>query len=42
MRTALDLAVPFVITIGGGYSDPIILTAQAHATTFRIAQQILG
>jgi acetoin utilization deacetylase AcuC-like enzyme len=42
MRAALDLAVPFVITIGGGYSDPIILTAQAHANTFRIAQQILG
>jgi acetoin utilization deacetylase AcuC-like enzyme len=42
MRAARDLAVPFVITIGGGYSDPIILTAQAHATTFRIAQQILG
>lgn len=27
----------FVITIGGGYADPISLTANAHAQTFRLA-----
>ena len=33
--------IPLVITLGGGYSDPIELTAQAHANTFREAAQIL-
>ena len=31
---------PFVITLGGGYSNPIELTAHAHANTFRIAHEI--
>lgn len=31
-------SVPLVITIGGGYSKPIELTAQAHAQTFRTAE----
>lgn len=42
MRAACGLGVPFVITIGGGYSDPVILTARAHASTFRVAGEILG
>jgi acetoin utilization deacetylase AcuC-like enzyme len=29
--------LPLVITLGGGYSKPIELTAEAHATTFRVA-----
>lgn len=29
--------VPFVVTLGGGYSQPIELTAEAHANTFRAA-----
>lgn len=29
--------IPVVITLGGGYSNPIELTAQAHATTFLTA-----
>jgi acetoin utilization deacetylase AcuC-like enzyme len=33
---------PLVITIGGGYSKPIELTAQAHATTFRTAAEIFS
>ena len=37
-----DSGLPLVITIGGGYSKPIELTAQAHATTFRTAFDILG
>ncbi|MGZ4789815.1 MAG: histone deacetylase family protein [Terriglobales bacterium] len=32
--------LPFVITMGGGYSKPIELTAQAHANTFRAAAEI--
>jgi acetoin utilization deacetylase AcuC-like enzyme len=34
--------VPFVITLGGGYSVPISLTAEAHANTFRVAAELLG
>ena len=29
--------IPCVITLGGGYSDPIELTVEAHANTFRTA-----
>jgi acetoin utilization deacetylase AcuC-like enzyme len=32
--------IPLVITLGGGYSDPIALTAEAHANTFRAAARI--
>ncbi len=31
--------IPIVITLGGGYSNPIELTADAHANTFRIAAE---
>jgi acetoin utilization deacetylase AcuC-like enzyme len=34
--------IPLVITLGGGYSNPIELTAEAHANTFRIAAEIYG
>jgi acetoin utilization deacetylase AcuC-like enzyme len=33
---------PLVITLGGGYSKPIELTAEAHANTFRVAAKALG
>jgi len=36
------LGAPLVITIGGGYSEPIELTAEAHANTFRVAREVLG
>lgn len=42
MRGVRDLGAPFVITIGGGYSEPIELTAEAHANTFRVAREVLG
>jgi acetoin utilization deacetylase AcuC-like enzyme len=42
MRGVKALNVPFVITLGGGYSHPIELTSEAHANTFRIAREILG
>jgi len=34
--------LPIVITLGGGYSDPIERTAEAHAQTFRTALHILA
>jgi len=42
MRGVKELGVPFVITIGGGYSDPIELTSEAHANTFRVAREVFG
>jgi acetoin utilization deacetylase AcuC-like enzyme len=33
---------PFVITLGGGYANPIERTAEAHATTFRTAATVFG
>src|SRR5512146_3039973 len=33
---------PVVVTLGGGYSDPISRTAEAHAQTFRTAVEILN
>jgi acetoin utilization deacetylase AcuC-like enzyme len=32
--------IPVVITLGGGYSEPIELTVEAHANTFRLAENI--
>jgi acetoin utilization deacetylase AcuC-like enzyme len=40
MRGVRELGVPFVITVGGGYSEPIALTAEAHANTFRVAAEV--
>ena len=33
-----SLNVPFVITMGGGYAEPIARTAEAHAQTFLVFQ----
>ena len=33
---------PVVVTMGGGYSEPISRTAEAHAVTFRTAARVLG
>lgn len=41
MRLAQAANAPLVITLGGGYSEPIQLTAEAHANTFRTALEIL-
>lgn len=38
-QTARDSGIPLVVTMGGGYSVPIELTAQAHANTFRVTSQ---
>jgi acetoin utilization deacetylase AcuC-like enzyme len=37
-----SLQVPLVITLGGGYSDPIEITVAAHAATFRAAAELFG
>lgn len=42
VSAAKHAGVPLVITIGGGYSKPIELTAQAHATTYVTAARIFG
>ncbi len=34
--------LPLAITLGGGYSKPVELTAEAHANTFRVAARIYG
>jgi acetoin utilization deacetylase AcuC-like enzyme len=33
---------PTVITLGGGYSDPIEITVEAHAQTYLLASEIFG
>ncbi len=40
MQLAKSTRVPLVITLGGGYANPIRLTAEAHANTFRTANEI--
>lgn len=40
LEEAASRRIPIVITLGGGYSEPIDLTVDAHATTFRTAADI--
>lgn len=42
MEAVRGRGIPFVITLGGGYSKPIELTAEAHANTFRMAAALFG
>ena len=37
---AYKLGIPLVITLGGGYSEPIIHTVRAHAQTFENAAEV--
>jgi acetoin utilization deacetylase AcuC-like enzyme len=39
---AKSAGLPVVVTLGGGYANPISRTAEAHANTFRAAAEILG
>jgi hypothetical protein len=34
--------IPTVITLGGGYGEPIEATVEAHANTYRVALDIFG
>ncbi|HYI92916.1 MAG TPA: histone deacetylase [Bryobacteraceae bacterium] len=36
----MQAGIPCVVTLGGGYSDPIDFTVHAHATTFRLMAEI--
>lgn len=40
MESCRDAGVPLVVTLGGGYADPIERTAEAHANTFRTAAEV--
>lgn len=40
ISAAKQSGLPLVITIGGGYSKPIELTAQAHAATYKTAMDV--
>ena len=42
MEAAKMHGIPLVITLGGGYGDPIERTAEAHANTFRMAAEMYG
>ncbi|HTB10482.1 MAG TPA: histone deacetylase [Bryobacteraceae bacterium] len=42
IRPCFEKKIPLVVTLGGGYSKPIELTAEAHANTFRVAAEIYG
>ena len=39
---ARERGIPIVITLGGGYADPIERTAEAHANTFRAAARFFA
>ncbi len=42
MSAGRERGLPVVITMGGGYSDPVGLAAEAHANTFRMAAEVWG
>lgn len=37
-----DNGIPVVVTLGGGYGDPLEATVQAHANTYRVALEVFG
>src|SRR4051812_43137004 len=42
MTLAASHNIPLVVTLGGGYSEPIELTARAHADTYLTASEIFS
>ncbi len=42
LSSAVRAGVPVVLTLGGGYANPIEDTVTAHAQTFELAAKILG
>lgn len=40
MEAVYQRRLPFVLTLGGGYSEPIALTVAAHVNTYRLAAEI--
>jgi acetoin utilization deacetylase AcuC-like enzyme len=42
LAAAKENGIPLVVTLGGGYSNPVERTAEAHANTFRTAVTVYG
>lgn len=42
IRACAKYGAPFIVTMGGGYSEPVELTALAHANVYRTAANIFG
>jgi len=42
MTFAMAHGIPLVVTLGGGYSEPVELTAQAHANTYLTAADVFA
>ena len=40
LQTCKDLSIPVMCSMGGGYSPDIKIIIDAHANTFRLAQEI--
>jgi acetoin utilization deacetylase AcuC-like enzyme len=40
MEACRARTIPLVLTLGGGYAEPIALTVEAHANTFRTAARV--
>ncbi|MFT7034338.1 MAG: acetoin utilization deacetylase AcuC-like enzyme [Cyclobacteriaceae bacterium] len=40
LKTAYELKIPIVVSMGGGYSENIKHIIEAHANTFRLAQEM--
>ena len=40
LQTCKDLSIPVMCSMGGGYSPDIKIIIDAHANTFRLAQDI--
>ena len=41
MEECLQRAIPMALVLGGGYTEPIDLTVQAHVQTFRVARSLM-
>jgi acetoin utilization deacetylase AcuC-like enzyme len=42
LGAARRLGLPVVLTLGGGYADPISASIEAHAGTYEVARDVLG
>jgi acetoin utilization deacetylase AcuC-like enzyme len=42
MEACARNGIPLVVTLGGGYAEPIALTATAHANTFRTLAEVMN
>ena len=40
LRAARERGLPLVLTLGGGYAEPIEASVEAHVNTYRVARQI--